>query len=93
MDLPSQVQWGDVLKNQKTAPIYVWGISIFRAKLSPHRAKYLMQEDQEQKAVPNHQGSVRLKARGFGVSRWLKPGFSAALKDREMLKHYRWHCT
>jgi len=93
MDLPRQVQWGDVLKNKKITPIFAWGVDIFSAEPFPHRAKYLIQENRERRAVPNHQGSGSLKAGSFGVSRWLKPGFPAALKDREMLKHYQWHCT
>ena len=60
---------------------------------TPHRAKYLIQGNEKQKALCNQQGSVRLKAGGVGVSWWLKPGFPTALKDRAIVKHYRWHCT
>jgi hypothetical protein len=42
MDLPRQVQWGDVLKNKKITPIYVWGVAICGAEPFPHRAKYLV---------------------------------------------------
>ena len=42
MDLPRQVQWGDVLKNKKITPIFAWGVGIFRAEPFPHRAKYLV---------------------------------------------------
>jgi hypothetical protein len=42
MDLPIQVQWGDVLKNKKITPIFAWGVGIFRAEPFPHRAKYLV---------------------------------------------------